>query len=1165
MGSVVKRFSGLLFLFLFLPLLAKAQTATLTGTVSDATGASVAGATVTAKNIQTNATRTATTTDTGLFRIPSLTPAVYEVVFEKDGFQSIRYTNVVLTVDQVLTLDAKLQVSAVAQTVEVNGQTVAPIELDNASISNVVDQKRIQELPLILRDPYQLVLLSAGTIQSNSGLGGFAVDGQRERNNNFLLDGADNNDADVPTGGGGLTPLNPDSAQEFRVITNNFLPEFGRNSGAIIDVVTRSGSNDLHGSAYWFGRYNALAARDFFNPGTTSTGQASPQDPFVRNIFGGSAGGKIIKDKTFWFVNYEGDRFVTTLTNQSTVPTAAFTSGIFTFNGTPVNITTPGSAQNATGLALDPTIHKLLSLFPTPNGASVDSVRGILNFASASRFTQDTVNVKVDHNINANEKLTARYSFDQNNDPNSGHFDFLPGAIGGISVPQRVQNAAVGLTSTIGSTLVNELRFGANRNNAAFNCNGVNLFDSFGGTDAFGRGRDFTLPGLGTAADLNTFGCGVLGDSNGQQRFTGTYQTSDTLTKVKGKHSFKGGFDFRDVYSNNFDGFFSRAQVSFNGFSTFSAPSINLNPAVPCSVALEGTPQFATSCGSVELQDLGWLLVGGVANNSQAEFFDHNGNRTGSDLRGFRQRELRLFIQDSYKITSRLTLNYGLAWAFNGVPFEVNNNFSTLGVDPSSQATSFTFNNIGPGSGGQFYRDDLRDFEPRLGFAWDPFGHGKTAIRGAYGIFHDRTFGNLLGNARSNPPFQQTFQAGFGAPTPLGTVGAPANLAPTSVVNAGLGSFIQPVLLDQDIRSPMIQSWNLGIQHEVLRNLTVDVSYVGNHATRLFRQVDGNPPQPGLVSQLEAFCVPTNPNNQNLGGLDAQGNPLPGQCSQGTLQGFNLFFGKQLGLLPFNAANNNAFFHTLTQKTVASSNYNALQLNVTKQFANGFQIQGAYTWSHTIDDSSDPIVAPNGNNTFPVNSFNLAGERGNSGIDVRQRAVINYIYEFPFGRGRAHLSNGFLGRALEGWRVSGITTFSGGQPFDILQPLDTQHTGINDRAQLIGNPAQPAGTDVTFTGPALSAFASPAFGTVSNLGRNHFYGPGVKNFDATVQKLTSITERMKLEFRVEAFNIFNRVQFGTPDNNIVDGASFGQSTSEVARNDGTTGARQLQVALKLTF
>src|SRR5579871_4383940 len=299
--------------------IASAQTANITGTIVDATSSRVPDAKITATNQATAGIRTALTDSNGTYSIPNLAVGTYDISVEKQGFSTLQFRGIGLTVAQNLTLDGTLEVGATAQAVEVAGTTIAPINLQDAQISNVVDQRRIVDLPLITRDPYQLVLLSPGSQQVNSALGGFSINGQRERNNNFLLDGTDNNDASVPGIPGGISSLNPDAAQEFRVITNNFLPEFGRNTGAIIDVVTKSGSNSFRGDAYWYGRYNGFGgARDFFNQ------QPDPQNPYVRNQFGFSFGGPIRKNKTFFFVNNEFQRFRTTLTNNSIVPTDAF-------------------------------------------------------------------------------------------------------------------------------------------------------------------------------------------------------------------------------------------------------------------------------------------------------------------------------------------------------------------------------------------------------------------------------------------------------------------------------------------------------------------------------------------------------------------------------------------------------------------------------------------------------------------------------------------------------------------------------------------------------------------------------------------------------------------------------------------------------------------------
>src|SRR5712692_7871772 len=433
----------------FLAQSAFAQTASITGTVKDSTGGLVPQAQITTKNEAINASRSALTDESGTYRITSLVPGIYDVFIEKQGFKTVEYSKVELTVDQVQNLDARLAPSSITERVTVTGESVTPVDLNDAQIGNIVTNQQMTSLPLVLRDPYQLALLSPGTIQSNSLLQGLSVNGSRERNNNFLLDGTDNNDADIPglsQPQPGLTSLNPDAVQEFRVITSNLLPEFGRNTGAVVDIVTRRGANDFHSDLYWFGRYDAPGARDFFNRQLTSSGQVAPKDSYTRNTFGGSAGGPIKRDKTFWFANYEGQRFVTTLTNTSTVPTPEFKAGQFTIthdakgnplpSPIPVDVSTPSSPNNSFGLPLDPLIQKILALYPAPNGSKVDDVRSLLYFPSKTDTTGDNVTARVDHNFTPNETLMIRHTFNRFEDANFAHTDFLPG-LGSTGTLQR--------------------------------------------------------------------------------------------------------------------------------------------------------------------------------------------------------------------------------------------------------------------------------------------------------------------------------------------------------------------------------------------------------------------------------------------------------------------------------------------------------------------------------------------------------------------------------------------------------------------------------------------------------------------------------------------------------------------------------------------------------
>jgi len=1098
---------------------AMAQTGSIAGSVTDPSGAALQNVQITVRNLATNAVRVVTSGDVGSYAVPNLAPGNYGVTFETPGFKTLKYSHVVVTVAEVVALHAEFTIKGTAETVEVKGLIESPVEVESSQVSNIVDTTRMTNLPLLTRNPYELVLLSPGAIQSNTRLGGFAVNGSRERNNNFLLDGTDNNDTSVPGGGGGVISLNPEATQEFRVITNNFLPEYGRNTGAIIDIVTKSGSNEFRGDAYWYGRYNGFGgARDFFNT------PPDRQNPYVRNQFGFSFGGPIWKDKTFFFVNNEFQRFRTTLTNNTVVPTDAFKSGVFTYNDAEngpvsVNLANPNDPSNLTGLSLDPTTQKILALYPQQNGAAIDATRGWYYFPS--RSSQDVYNLttKLDHRFTDNHNVALRYAYNYFSDPNPSHSEFLPG-LDVVSLTAKTHGISANYTALLGTTRVNEFKAGFNRVDAPFACGGTSVFDAISGTDRFGRGRDFILPGL------NTFGCGSLGDSNGQSRRTGTYSLADNFTWVKGAHTLKFGSEFRFVFEDGFNAFQSRDYLTFNAFNNFDAASI-------------------AGVTDPTIQNMGWMLVGLADTETQSQFFNKAAVRAPTDNRKFRQREYGFYAQDSWKFRSNLTLNIGLRYQFNGVPYEAGGNLSNLYV-PANGPAPFTFQLAGPGSGRLLYNNDFTNFEPRIGFAWDPFKKGKTSVRGAYGIFHDRIFGNLFGNARGNPPFQQDF---FNLPLDvIANIPFPADQISSRIVQDGVG--IYPVLLDPKLKMPYSQNWNFGVQHEVAKNVLIDLNYIGSKGSHLLRVVDGNAPNPAIVAQL--LAAGTNP---------------------AVLVGSNLWFG---GFSP-SPVGNNAFYQAALNRSIANSNYNGFQATVTKRFSQGFQIQTAYTWSHAIDDGSDPLDAAAGNRTFPRNSYNLAAERGNSDFDLRHRLSINYTWELPFGKGRTYLGEGMVGRIMEGFQLSGITSFQTGHPYDIWGTRDSQHTGLSDRAELIGNTRDFSGCSVggsplyagipsqTLTGVNYCAFANPSYNTASNLGRNQFYGPRYANFDMALAKKTSITERVKLETRFELFNIFNHPQFYQPGNGRGAPGTFGVSTSTLTRSDGTTSARQLQVAMKLIF
>ena len=1148
-GCVVRRIVvAIVFIgALIAPSLAQAQgTASINGTVTDASGAVIPGTAITATNEATTATRETVTAGDGTYSLASLTPGKYDITFSKDGLKTLKFAAVTLTVDQALTLDAKLEISSASQTVMVEGSNIVPIDTTDSQVSNVVDEKQIAALPLILRDPYQLVLLTPGTTYTNTTSGGFSVNGGRDRNNNFLLDGTNNNDPGVP--GSGLLTLNPDSTEEFRVITDGYLPEFGRNSSAVIDIITRSGTNSFHGDLYYFGRWNALGARDFFN--TEATG---PQSPYVRNTFGASIGGPVIKNKVFFFFNYEGNRFATATTSVATVPDAAFKTGVFTYTDPTagpvnINVSTPGSPNNAFGLVLDPQTQKILNFYPAPNGPAV--VQGISSqyfFGDSDLDNVSNYLGKVDYLITPKNTLSVRYLASKGSD-NGGSTNILPG-IGGDAFSGLTQSLSGHLATTISPTIQNDFYASGNRSFQNFTCNGASTIDglSLAGVDPFGRGRDWVLPGFTQVS------CFALGDSNGQDRPFGTYNIGDNVTWTKGRHTLKFGYEFGDNYQNDFD-----------NFSTRSTPNFAIATNTGTS-ALRNTTPFSNPT----VEDAVWGLLGGVFNESQTQLFNTAGTRTSSDERGFRERDMATFFQDQFKVKSNFTLNIGLRYEWNGVPWVIRDQLTSATPEALAGPPPIQFVQVTRGGPNPLYVNDKLGFEPRIGFAWDPFKDGKTSIRAGFGYFRDRQFFNLTGDTRANPPFSLPFvNSVYGGENPTNTNPAtPADQIsniPIPATQPAPGftlpqfSFAFPATISPQFRVPYVQQRSFGIQRQLGGHFVLEVNYVGNKANRLLRVVDGNAPNPALVAQLRAFCSVPN-------AFMCVDSPTADPSVE-TVQGSNLYVGAENGVLPFDAVNNSAAFHSNQVASIAQSNYNALQTTLTKQFSHGMSFQVNYTWAHAIDDASDAFLPQEGQTVFPANSNELKREKGNSSFDVRNRAVINYIAELPWPW-QESFEQWFRWQSSEGWSWSGIATLQSGFPFEVFAPgIDSDGTGATQRASFAASPTLvPVTSPITQTGPNVGLFTFPLFGGPGNVRRNTYYGPSYKNFDMVIAKNTKITERFNLEFRSEFYNVFNHPNFQQPDNFITDGALFGQSSLEVGRNDGTTGARQLQFGLKLHF
>ena len=882
---------------------------------------------------------------------------------------------------------------------------------------------------------------------------------------------------------------------------------------------------------------------------------------------------RLSEKKLFSLFNYEGDRFNTGSQQTRTVPSASARTGILNTGTSLGRIDIrPGSPNNTFGLPFDPAIVRLLSLYPLGNSPADSPLPGVFDtfrFSNIFHNKSDSTASRIDYRINDKHNLVGSYNF------TNGTFDAgaetFPGLGDIIKSPQRGQVFSLTLVSNFTATLINEARFGFNRAkanffgpsdagvssslpdsiNSAFRSAGYPLARPFGGPN----GQAINLTG-GTISGLGVF--------DTQRRFTGTTTVGDTVTYDVGSHDFKFGGEYRWIYSNSDTNFGRSETLSFNFPTLFQFPILRDNAGNDINPL--------TTVGGL-ISNYASFLYGLVAQQTQSQFFNKNRQRVDNDFRGFRTREFDWFFQDSWRIKSNFTLNYGLRYEYKGVPYEVNGQLSTLvNQDPSGvePAGGFTFQLVGKNSGGSsdLWKKDLNNYAPRIGFNYSPNfqegflgklfgGPGKTSIRGGYGVFYDRVFGNLFINARGNPPFQQDF---FDFPgDTLDNISRPPTQVASPVVPSDAEIF--PVIFalpgnnqfQKKFATPYEQKWSFGFQRELGNQFLWEADYVGAKGTNLLRVIDG---QLSSVPRRNALTGSTTPIS-----------------TSGTT---NILNGRL----------NDAFFQVALNLANGFSTYHSLQTRVTKRLTNktfgSADIQGAYTWSHSIDNSTDALVAQTGERSFPRDSSGFAGgfsrpERGNSGFDTRHRLVLNFVYDLPF-----NFENKALDLALGDFTISGIFTAQSGRPYSIFGSTDSAGSGLGQRADfgngrnnfpettltpnprvqtgpsrtLFTNPC-PADSINTGTGGATVCTGPRRIGRQGNVGRNSFVGPAYNNFDFSVIKAFPITERVKFKIRADFFNLFNRVNFGQPVNTIIS-SNFGRST-------GTFSPRIIQFAGRLDF
>jgi hypothetical protein len=1057
---------------------ANAQTfrGTILGTVTDSSGAAVPGATVTIKNVDTGLTRTMQTSDDGSYAVPELPLGTYTITVEKSGFKLANVTGVKVDVSAERRADVALQPGELAQKVEVVGEELPMVESTSNTLGGIVESKVVTNLPVNGRDYQKLILLVPGAASgpdaitdSPGSYGTVSVNGARGRSNNYLLDGTDmndgyRNDPAINEGGVFSTPATilPVEAIAEMHIASNFEAEYGRSAGSAVNIVTKSGTNQFHGSAFDYFRNTDLNSRNYFDAASIG-----PQQPFHLNQFGGTIGGPIIHDKTFFFVDYEGVRETGKQSSPACVPTAA-------------DIT-----NHAPAGGINPVIQNLLNnkavSWPTANiagsciasqGDAIQQTSVTSNASLATPFSNrvDNAIVKIDHNFNKDNLLTGRYYIGDST-------QLFPLALTGggqlpnynTYTPTRVQLISISYVSVLSPGVVNESRIGWNRFAEGF-------FPEDRSFDPYSVGLNTVGPGTPNNANPYNFGLPVISVSgfaqlgsdkaDPRQRVDTNWHFIDNISWKAGKHDIKFGYEFRRTSVSQIFNRVFRGRLAFDSLDAF----------------LAGTPNPSIF---------------------------HSRQGSGDSNRNTFENSHAFYLQDSYRINSRLTLNMGLRYDYFGIVQEKHQMFTN--VDPTTGSVFA----VGPS---RLYEPDYNNWAPRLSVAWDVTGKQKTVLRAGYGIFYDATSQDMfLGHL----PFSTLFDPGpaYSGLPGVGQIfiGTPsgAALQPNQAVFTNIAPMPDAFGIDPHIRTPYLQNYNLNLQQQLTRKMVVQIGYVGSHGSKLWDFRDIN--QPSFAQIWEADCAGANTP------LPPVGQPCPG----GTIQDFNTPR-RLTGLNPYN--------YIYWQESAARSNYNALQATYRIDNWHGFTSAVNFTWSHSIDTASDgEDYVPNA--AQPSDSTQPQLNRGNSNFDVRKRLTWNFIYQLPDAKD----SRWKLLR--NGWGLNGILTVQSGQPFHMILEVDDFDGSGTDfpTPDVVGPVKYNYGDPTRFLD--LTSFAVPCTysgtdgfadscvpGTrhFGNMRRNSLVGPAFRQLDFSIFKNTNITERLKMELRFEAYNLFNHPNFANP-------------------------------------
>ncbi len=1074
---------------------AQLTSATLVGGVRDQGGAIIVGATVTVRNLATNETRSDVTTADGLYRISDLTAAIYEVRAEKEGFKTTVTSNVTLHVGETSRVDLTLSVGMVKETVEVEDRPVL-VNTEEAGTTNVVEEKQVEELPLVRRNIYQLPVLEPGTAPvrilmptyyNNSVYDmGFISYGKNIRSANFMLDGVPNND----NGLGGIPAVAPilDAVQEFQVSTNDFPREFGRNFGADINVATKSGTNKIHGSLWEFHRNAAVNARNYFDLANPSA--------LIHNQFGFTLGGPLRKDKTFWFLAYEGFREKRGSTRDVQVETPQLRSYVAAnFPNSVANYlfqNFPGPSYILPGTGVNVGIQP----------GSVPDV-GIGAGQAINHNTTDQYVAKIDHDFRVNDKVFVRWVGDYPRSTGAGElttFGGLGRIMRGFRRPSDgfIGNLAVGYTHLFSQSVLNDFRFGYLRNRAYTDAFPSNVPNFFLNDLTLGFGSDFFIP---------------INFTNNAFNF------KDNLIVTRGRHAMKMGVEYNhDLETSVFDSA-SRGIYVFTGLSDF----VNDFPAVYEAQIDPNTGQSIVT--------------------------------SPNHQRHFRRRDFAWFFQDDWKVRKNLTVNAGLRWEYFGVIKETNGKQAGMllgsGATIQEQLINATFAPVS-----EMYKPNYKNFAPLLGMAWDPLGNGKYSVRGAWAINYDRIHSDLLSEpARFTPPFS-AYGVGlnpvyFPPPTypvcPMPTYTVANVFTSPQVLPAGFGGGLDPsnnylgcgfgglLLIDRNLKTPYVEQWNLSVQHELVNNWMLELSYAGNQGHRLAFTNDPNRVTGGYQG------MPENRPNNALGGIDY-----------------------------------------LT--TSGASNYNGGSVQLKKQFSHGYLLQTSYTFGKVLDvqddaNAGDFIGSGTGyNGTMDASNPRL--DYGRSSFDIRHRLTANGVWEV----GQMSKQGPVVRALVGGWQINTIFSYESGRPFTVFNSVVDYNGDGGGAAQ-----APPTGNaydrpDVTALGNSVGCkspqayvnglfhpadFTPPPTPRDGNLGRNTFCGPNYKGLDLSLVrnfKARLLGEQGKIQFRAEAFNALNRVNLYLPDGDLgLAGLTPNPVFSTFGKSTQAYSPRELQFGLKISW